>query len=177
MQTTTDQDTEIQSMLTEFQRDWPNIKSVPGTLKTIQDENLQLKQHMTDVRRLLAARGQGNTRPRVPGLVSDDCALHLAAQFINHCERSGKMEALASLPGQREVLSAFARDTLNLSTRTALTTTDIPLPIQYSGEIRELISAFGVVRRAMHPYPIGMWTARPARIGTRPAFDSIAISR
>src|SRR6185295_3812035 len=46
----------------------------------------------------------------------------------------------------------------------------------YSGEIRELISDFGVVRRWMSPYPIGMGTARPARMGTRPAFGSIAMS-
>jgi HK97 family phage major capsid protein len=70
----------------------------------------------------------------------------------------------------------MAKDTLNLSTRTALTTSDIPLPVHYSGEIRELISEFGVVRRCMSPYPIGMGTARPARMGTRPAFGSIAMS-
>src|SRR5205807_812650 len=34
----------------------------------------------------------------------------------------------------------------------------------------------GVVHRQMHPYPIGMGTARPARMGTRPAFGSIAMS-
>src|SRR5207302_10524227 len=47
---------------------------------------------------------------------------------------------------------------------------------QYGSEIRELISDFGVVRRRMSPYPIGMGTARPARMGTRPAFGSIAMS-
>src|SRR5207302_8377920 len=60
--------------------------------------------------------------------------------------------------------------------RSALTTSDIPLPSQFSGEIRELISEFGVVRRRMFPYPIGMGTARPARMGTRPSFGSIAMS-
>src|SRR5438876_1010091 len=32
------------------------------------------------------------------------------------------------------------------------------------------------VRRRMSPYPIGMGTSRPARMGTRPAFGSIAMS-
>src|SRR5439155_13254677 len=45
-----------------------------------------------------------------------------------------------------------------------------------AGQIRELISEFGVVRRKMLPYPIGMGTARPARMGTRPAFTSVAMS-
>jgi hypothetical protein len=38
------------------------------------------------------------------------------------------------------------------------------------------VSDFGVVRRRMSPYPIGMGTARPARMGTRPSFASVAIS-
>src|SRR5204862_5943963 len=65
---------------------------------------------------------------------------------------------------------------LNLSTRAALTTADIPLPVEYGGQIRELISDFGVVRRHMQPYPIGMGTARPPRMGTRPTFGSVAMS-
>ena len=40
----------------------------------------------------------------------------------------------------------------------------------------ELISEFGVCRKFMSPYPIGMGTAKPARMGTRPAFGSIAMS-
>jgi HK97 family phage major capsid protein len=110
------------------------------------------------------------------GRVSVDCARAMAAQFIAHCEKSGKLEALASVPAQRDSLTAFARDALGLATRTALSTTDIPLPSQYSGELRELVSTFGVVRNQMTPYPIGMGTARPARMGTRPSFGSIAMS-
>src|SRR5205814_4579324 len=108
--------------------------------------------------------------------VSDDCARKLAATFIHHCERSGKLEALSSFPAQRDLLSAFARNHLGLATKTALSTSDIPLPVEYGGEIRELISDFGVVRRRMSPYPIGMGTSRPARMGTRPAFGSVAMS-
>jgi HK97 family phage major capsid protein len=42
--------------------------------------------------------------------------------------------------------------------------------------LRELISQFGVVRKQMMHYPIGMGTVRPPRMGTRPAFGSIAMS-
>jgi HK97 family phage major capsid protein len=173
---TEDQLQEFQTMLGEIKGDWAEVKTLPTTLKTLQDDNAKLKQHFSDVRRLLASRQSPPVTGRRPGLVSDGCALHLAAQFVHHCERSGKLEALASLPLQRESLAAFARETLNVSTRAAVTTSDIPLPTEYSGEIRELISTFGVVRRNMHPYPIGMGTARPARMGTRPTFGSIAMS-
>ena len=178
---TEEQVREFTTNAAELKTRLPQIETLSSSVKSLQDDSTQLKQHMTDVRRRLLSRSPHSSHGlpgsgRSLGCVSDDCARHLAAQFIHHCEKSGKLEALCSLPAQREALTTIARDTLNLVTRTALTATDIPLPVEYAGEIRELISAFGVVRRKMHPYPIGMGTARPARMGTRPAFGSIAMS-
>jgi HK97 family phage major capsid protein len=166
---------ELENVLNELKSGWAEIKSLPSALSSLQAETLQLKQHVTDVRRSVLSRFTPYVS-RTPGSVTDDCARHLAARFIAHCERSGKIEALCSVGSQRDALTAFARDTLSLTTRTALGTSDIPLPVEYAGQIRELISEFGVVRRHMHPYPIGMGTARPARMGNRPAFGSIAMS-
>ena len=174
-QMTEEQVNEFAATAAELKSRLPQIETLSSSVKTLQDENAQLRQHVTDVRRLLATR-HSSPVTRSPGLVTDDCARYLAAQFVLHCEKSGKLEALCSLPAQRDALSCLARETLNISTRAALTTTDIPLPTQYAGQIRELISEFGVVRRKMHPYPIGMGTARPARMGTRPAFSSVAMS-
>jgi HK97 family phage major capsid protein len=115
-------------------------------------------------------------RIRQPGKVSDACAKHLAAQFILHCEKSGKLEALATMPVQREGLATVARQVLGITPKAAITTTDIPLPVQFGTELKELISEFGVVRRKMSPYPIGLGVARPPRFGVRPAFGSIAMS-
>ena len=171
----TEQTAEIQSLLTEIKTGWSGVSALPAEVKALRDGADKLTSEFKDVRRQLASR-QAVPAPHRRGVVSDDCARHLAGTFILHCERSDKLDALCSVPAQRDVLMAFARDTLNLSTRTALSTSDIPLPVQYSGEIRELISDFGVVRRCMSPYPIGMGTARPARMGTRPAFGSIAMS-
>jgi HK97 family phage major capsid protein len=166
---------EVQSMVGEIRGAWASISVLPAEFKTLKDGADQLASEVRDVRRSLLSRAP-HAAPRPAGQVTEQCARHLAAQFIVQCERSDKLEALSSMPGQRDVLLSFARNTLNLSTRAALTTTDINLPAQYGGEIRELISDFGVVRRRMSPYPIGMGTARPARMGTRPAFGSIAMS-
>jgi HK97 family phage major capsid protein len=180
MNTTTalpeDQVKEFQSILGEVKGGWAEIKALPATLKTLQDDTGELQQQIKDVRRQMVGRVGANPRPRSPGLVSDECARHLAAQLVVHCHNSDRLSGLCSVPAQRDALIDFACDTLNLSTRTALTTGDIPLPTHYSGEIRELISDFGVVRRRMSPYPIGMGTSRPARMGTRPSFGSIAMS-
>jgi len=171
----TEQTAEIESLLTEIKAGWSGVSTLPAEVKALREGADKLAGEFKDVRRQLASR-QGARAAHRRGVVSDDCARHLAGTFILHCERSDKLDALCPVPGQRDVLVAFARDTLNLSTRTALSTGDIPLPVHYSGEIRELISDFGVVRRCMSPYPIGMGTARPARMGVRPAFGSIAMS-
>lgn len=167
--------TELQSVIGEIRGAWSSISVLPAEFKTLKDGADKLAGDLRDVRRSLLSRSSSHA-PRPQGQVSDACASHLAAQFIVQCERSDKLEALSSVSGQRDALLGFARNALNLTTRAALTTTDINLPTQYGGEIRELISDFGVVRRRMSPYPIGMGAARPARMGTRPAFGSIAMS-
>jgi HK97 family phage major capsid protein len=173
---TEDQIKEFQGILGDIKTGWAELKGLPAALKAAVDDQAQVKQDLNSLRRIAATRDAFGSAHRAHGAVSDVCARHLAAHFITHCERSGKLDALASLPAQRDALVAFAREALGISTRSALTTTDIPLPVQYGSEIRELISDFGVVRRRMSPYPIGMGTARPARMGTRPAFGSIAMS-
>lgn len=173
---TEEQVKEFQGILGEIKGGWADIKALPATFKSLQDDTAQFKQHLDEVRRLVVARAPSSPVRRPAGGVSDSCARHLAAQFVVHCEKSGKLEALCSLPAQRDALVQFARGTFNLGTRAALTGADIPLPNEYGGEIRELISEFGVARRCMSPYPIGMGTARPARMGARPAFGAIAMS-
>jgi HK97 family phage major capsid protein len=173
---TEEQVREFQGILTDLKGGWAELKPLPETCKVLQAETNRLDQHLGEVRRLLAARQGLPARARTPGLVSDGCAEDVAARFIAHCARSSMLEALCSVPAQRDTLVEFARTTLNLSTRAALGTGDIPLPTQYGGEIRELISEFGVARRRMAPYPIGMGVVRPARMGIRPAFGSIAMS-
>jgi len=178
--TTPSPEENLDSLIADIRGGWAEVKSLPATVKSLEDDNKQLRDDLTDVRRSLVSHSPLRTPhsafQRSPGRVSDDCARRIAATFIQHCARSGTLEALASQSAQRDALISFARESLGISTRTALTTTDIPLPSEYSGELRELISEFGVVRRRMSPYPIGMGTSRPARMGTRPAFGSIAIS-
>ena len=61
-------------------------------------------------------------------------------------------------------------------TKTALTVSDIPLPVSYSGELRDLVAEYGVVRNQMFPFPLGQGTSRPPRAGTGLTFGSIAMS-
>ncbi len=171
---TEEQAREFQGLLGQIRSEWAGLREVPDAVKALQEQQGHLREQLDGARRLGLARAGGGGRPA--GGVSDGCARSLAAGFIAHCERSGKLEALCSSGAQRDALSSFARQTLDLSTRAALGAGDIPLPSEFSGEFRELISEFGVARKRMMRYPIGLGTARPARLGARPAFGSIAMS-
>src|ERR1041385_8413103 len=115
---------EIKSLLTEMQGGWTELKSLPAAVKTLQEENANLLEQLDDLRRQRIA-ASGLRAPRPPGSVSDECARFIAATFIQHCQRSGKLEALASITAHRDSLAAFARDSLGLSTTSALNTSDI----------------------------------------------------
>jgi HK97 family phage major capsid protein len=172
---TTNTTAELETAVKSIADQLPRLQGLHDTVKSLGQQTSNLEQQFTELRRLNQHQRSAKS-PTRPGMVSDNCARHLAAQFVIHCERSNKMEGLSSMPLQRGALLDFARGELGVSTKAALTTSDIPLPTEYTGELRELISQFGVARRQMTPYPIGMGTSRPPRMGTRPAFGSIAMS-
>jgi len=155
-----------------------DVTDLKSALKSVQDENAKLLTQFDKIRRELLTYPSihSSIHPcvRRPGFVSDLAARHLAAAFILGNAKSGRLDILHE--HVRDKLFTEARSILGLETRAALTTTDIPLPTQFYSEIRELISEFGVARRDMFPFPIGMGTAKPPRFKTRPAFGSIAMS-
>lgn len=170
-----DPSAELQSLLGDIRSGWSAVSGLPGEVKTLRENNDRMATDLKEVRRQLVGR-QSGFKPRIVGQVSEECARMIASAFVLHCERSDKLEAMCSVPAQRDAMLTAARDTLGMSVRAALTTAEVPLPAQYGSEVRELISDFGVVRSRMTRYPIGMGTAKPARMGTRPAFGAIAMS-
>jgi hypothetical protein len=116
-----DANAEIQSLLGEIRTGWSGVSVLPAEVKTLRESNERLASDLKEVRRQLAARSTG-FRPRLVGQVSEECARQVAASFVLHCERSDKLEALCSVPAQRDAMLTMARDTLGLSTRAALTT-------------------------------------------------------
>jgi len=155
------------------------LTGVSTALKAVQDDNERLQTEFAKLQRAYLNRqssGACQPAPNRRGMVSDECAAYLGATFIQQCAKSGKLELLSQSSATRDALLNTARQTLGIELRTALTTTDIPLPVGYSGELRALIAQFGVIRQSMFPYPIGMGTSKPPRMGARPQFASIAMS-
>lgn len=178
--------TEIKSGIEETKRTSKEANESAGAVKAAltkveqdltaeREEREKMEREFDKLRKQWLQRGSiGGHGVRMPGRITDGAARELAAVFILHCLRSGYEEAVS-----RHNLDAVLRTTreiLGVEAKTALTTSDIPLPTSFTGELRELIAEFGVARRNLMPYPITMGTVRPPRMGTRPAFGSIAMS-
>src|SRR5439155_19649791 len=70
--------TEFQTILTDIKGCSAEFKNLPGTLRSLQDENARLSTDLQTVRRSVLSRSPLHTS-RSPGRVTDDCARHLAA--------------------------------------------------------------------------------------------------
>jgi HK97 family phage major capsid protein len=171
---TEEQVRQFQETLGEFKHAWTRLKPVPDTIQTLEADQKRLRADLEEIRRISAARRHDSVTLRRPGFVSLACAEYLGAAMIIGNARSGRLDTLDS--HVRSVLFDRANRIMGLEARAALTGTDVPLPVTYFSELRELISDFGVVRRRMFPFPIGHGTAKPPRFKTRPTFGSIAMS-
>src|SRR5207245_6399759 len=97
----TEQTKEIQNLLTEIKTGWSGGSTLPAEVKTLREGTDKLATDVKDVRRQLASRNL-TPAPHRRGVVSDGCARYLAGTFIIHCERSDKLDALCSVPAQRD---------------------------------------------------------------------------
>src|SRR5215472_1603018 len=171
---TQEQVEEFRGVLGELKDAWGRLKPVPDTIQGLEAGQDRLRTDLDGLRRIVAARRHDSLTLRRPGFVSVACAEYLGAAMIVGNARSGRLDTLDE--HVRGALFGKARNILGLEARAALTTTDVPLPVGYFAELRELISDFGVVRRRMFPFPIGRGTSKPPRFKTRPTFGSIAMS-
>jgi HK97 family phage major capsid protein len=166
---------EMNTLLQDIRAGWDAVRPLPDEVAGLREHNAKIAKDVSDLRRMLASRSL-NPAARQPKTVSTETARALGAVLVLHVEKNGRLDALASSPAARDALAGQARDILGITGRAPLTTGDIALPQEYSGEIRELIADFGICRKAMTMFPIGKGTARPVRMGTRPAFGSVAMS-
>lgn len=143
-------------------------------LKTLEEELERSTKELDKLRKQFLQRGSIGGSIRRPGFVTDECAQVLGANFILGNARAGRLEQVDAT--RREGLITVAKNFLGIEAKAALTTSEIPLPSNFGNQIRELIAEFGVARGQLMPYPLGQGTSRPPRMGTRPAFGSIAMS-
>lgn len=101
------------------------------------------------------------------GQVSEDCARFLGAIGIARALCKGKITEGA------DRAKSIAEEVLG---KAALTTSDIPLPVDYSGEVVELVSQFGAARQHGTVFPLSSGSVKLPKLTTDTAFGLIAMS-
>ena len=150
-----------------------NLKKQADEVAELKKESGEMQTELSKMKKVFAQRGQIGGNQRRKGFVTDTAAKALASHIILGLARKGCFDQNEG----RDALIRGAGETFGLELKTALTTSDIPLPIEYTQELKELVAEYGVARRVMTPYPIGRGTSKPARLGTQDDFTfPIAIS-
>lgn len=151
------------------------IKKLPELLKTEQKRNDDMSAELKKVQKQLL-RAQSNNGVRyVRGVphVSDDCALAMAGMFITRAARQDKWSKAL---GDQDTALTKAAEYLGV-TKTALSSSDIPLPTIYIPQVVELVWHYGQFRANATVFPLGAGTVNlPQLKAGEDAFGLIAAS-
>lgn len=146
------------------------IEKQVGEQKTAYDQVTQIVNEMKAAidalkKQQLAIRG---ARIRRGGDVTPECAKFLGAVYLQAGLTQGKFGGEWGRKAGELVTEVIGK--------AALTTADIPLPEEYSGEVVELVNEYGMARKYGTVFPLGAGTVKLPRLATSPAFGLIAMS-
>ncbi len=149
------------------------LDEMKSLLQQIQSSNQKLTADFAETQKQLQQlrrSGLGNSNPArlAHQAVSDDCARYLAAVVICGADSIGGLNHIKG--AQRDSLVGECKSVLGVETRSALTSSDIPLPTQYSAQVVELIWKFGQARQFATVYPLGTGTVKLPQLKTSPTF-------
>ncbi len=142
-----------------------DYEAVTKLIAEVQKAHLDLQKRQLEIRATRQKRG---------GEVSDDCAKFVGAVYLMAAIQQGKV--VAPEESQAATIERWSNVCRSIIGKTALTTTDIPLPQQFSGEVVELVSEYGSARRYGTIFPMGAGTVKLPKLKTSPAFGLVAIS-
>lgn len=104
------------------------------------------------------------------GQLSDDAARYVGGLTLLSGLRGGQLSGDRNEGLCKDILGGAAEY------KAALTTADIPLPESFSGEVVELVNAFGSARQFGTVFPLGAGTVKLPKLTTDPTFGLIAMS-
>jgi HK97 family phage major capsid protein len=104
--------------------------------------------------------------------VTEDCAKYIGAMAVIRSANAGKLKG-----ANAEDMITRAASFLNMESKAAIAATDIPLPVQYTAQIVELVYAYGQARKLCTVYPLSASSVKLPRLKTgEPAFAFFAVS-
>lgn len=143
------------------------IKGLPALLKTVQEDQKKSAETLKEVQKILIKRSQPVAARR--GHVSEDCARHLGAVVMLAGIRGGQISG-----SEKANAEAMFKDITGIEAKAAITTSDMPLPTGYSGEVVELVSQWGAARQYATVFPLGSGTIKLPKLTTDTTFGLIA---
>lgn len=131
----------------------------------------EVQKGMLEVRKLQLEQRTA-AGPRRSGGVSDECARYLGGLVVVAALRQNLVPHAALERHTELAKRVLGFDDAKL--RTALTSSDIPLPTQWQGDVVELVGDFSAARRYGTVFPLGAGTVKLPKLGTDTTFGLIA---
>lgn len=135
-------------------------EEIRKALEEVKAQILTFQKSQLAVRTLRMKRG---------GEVSDECARFLGAVYLQGAIIQEKLTGEARITQARSVIEGIVG-------KTALSSSDIPLPTEYSSEVVELVSEYGAARKFGTVFPLGAGSVKLPRLKTDPIFGLVAVS-
>ncbi len=167
----TQRQADFDKKIADFEKRVAAFESGTGnTTKDIEALKKSANELATELQKLRTLRGRC-VSPAKPGHVSEECARTVTAITLALGLRSGSIAE-----GNRDNYEGIIKDVLGVNAKTALSSTDIPLPVDYSGEVVELVSQYGAARQFGTVFPLGTGTVKLPRLKTDTAFGLLTQS-
>ncbi len=161
---------DIQKSQAAQEKNWALVKELP-------EQVVKITTDLNSFEKQFALMRSGQLRERRAAVratqtVSDECAANIIACCLaTRLKAAGNLEAK-----QADLYAGIYKEITGEEWKTALASSDIPLPTEYRGEVVELVSAFGDARKYGTVIPLGTGTVNLPRMGTDPTFGLIATS-
>jgi HK97 family phage major capsid protein len=155
-----DQLEEFSQMIGDIKDQWAPVKAM---LKEFPDVRASLNK----LRKNFAVGIGGSTGVSWVGnvpFVTPDCAEHLTAAFIMEVNNLKAMDTLVRDRSAQERVLAKAMGISGMQFRTAMGSTEIPVPTIYAAQIIELVYAYGQARQFATVFPLGAGTVKLPRL-------------
>lgn len=148
-----------------------SIEKNRGDYEAVTKLVAEVQKEMIEFRKLSIAQSQLSQRAPRAGFVSDGAAKFLGGVYLLAARNQDKLGGL-----RVGDVDAKIRECLGLEAKASLTTSDIPIPTQWQGEVVELVSAFGAARKWGTVFPLGAGVVKLPKLGTDTAFGLISPS-
>lgn len=150
---------DIEALTKKNAADYETVTKIVGD---VQKSLLDLRKLQIDTRSLRTAR---------PGEVSDGCARFLGGLYLLAAVKQQKLQHIT----EARALD-LVKEYTGLETKASLSTSDIPIPTQWGGEVVELVSQYGAARKWGTVFPLGAGVVKLPQLGTDTAFGLISSS-